>query len=90
MAEKKFGKFIHWVSEQLKQNDKKKHFFYAIPVGFLFTELCVLGLASGMEFKDETRGGIGWSWPDWICTMLGGLIGQILQIGVILLLCLIF
>lgn len=68
----------------LKAQDKKKHFLYAIPVGFIFTILCVLGLASGMEYKDKLRGGEGWNWKDWWATMLGGLIGQILQIILIL------
>lgn len=43
-----------------------------------------MGLASGMEFKDKKKGG-KWDWEDWIATMLGGLIGQGLQILLILL-----
>lgn len=30
-----------------------KHFAYAIPCGFVGTELFVLGLAVGMEFKGQ-------------------------------------
>lgn len=30
-----------------------KHFGLAIPIGMVFTILCVLGCASGMEFKDR-------------------------------------
>lgn len=56
-----------------------RHFLYAIPIGLVFTILCVLGVASGMEFKDEQWGG-KWDWLDWTCTMLGGLIGQALQL----------
>lgn len=65
---------MSWFTE----SNRNKHFFYAIPVGFFFTILCVLGCASGMEFKD-------WQWGgkpdivDWAATMLGGLIGQALQ-----------
>lgn len=58
------------------------HFGYAIPIGFVFTILCVLGVASGMEFKDKQWGG-RWDWSDWLCTMLGGLIGQIVQLLII-------
>jgi hypothetical protein len=43
-----------------------------------------MGVASGMEFKDKEYGN-RWDWADWTCTMLGGLVGQALQIAVILL-----
>lgn len=62
----------------LKSN-RDKHFIYAIPIGLLFTMLCVLGVASGMEFKDKLYGN-KWDWLDWIFTIFGGIIGQILQI----------
>lgn len=58
---------------------------YAIPIGLVFTILCVLGVASGMEFKDKMYGNY-WDWYDWLFTMLGGLVGQIIQIILILLL----
>lgn len=61
-----------------------KHFLYAIPCGLLLTILFVLGLASGMEFKFKQWGG-KWDWLDLLATVLGGLIGQAIQIGVILL-----
>lgn len=62
----------------LKSN-RDKHFIYAIPIGLIFTILCVLGVASGMEFKDKLYGN-KWDWLDWIFTIFGGIIGQILQI----------
>jgi hypothetical protein len=31
-----------------------------------------------MEFKDKQWGG-KWDWGDWLCTMLGGLVGQAVQ-----------
>lgn len=65
---------MSWITE----SNRLKHFAYAIPVGFFFTEYCVLGLASGMEFKDKSWGG-KWDWLDWTATMLGGLIGQALR-----------
>lgn len=68
----------------LNDSNRMKHFLYAIPCGLLLTILFVLGLASGMEFKDKQWGG-KWDWLDLLATVLGGLIGQAIQIGVILL-----
>jgi hypothetical protein len=68
----------------LNESNRMKHFLYAIPCGLLLTILFVLGLASGMEFKDKQWGG-KWDWLDLLATVLGGLIGQAIQIGVILL-----
>lgn len=62
-----------------------QHFGYAIPIGMVFTILCVLGVASGLEFKDKQWGG-RWDWKDWACTMLGGVVGQIVQLLIIWLL----
>lgn len=59
-----------------------KHLKYAILPSALFTILFVAGLASGMEFKDKMYGG-KWDWLDWIATMIGGTIGQAIQIGLI-------
>ena len=63
-------------------SNRWKHFLLAIPIGLIFTILCVLGCASGMEFKDKCWGG-KWDWLDWTTTMLGGMVGQILQLGII-------
>lgn len=60
-------------------SNRWKHFLLAVPLGLAFTLLCVLGCASGMEFKDKQWGG-RWDWLDWLATMLGGLVGQALQI----------
>lgn len=72
--DKLFSNKTHW-----------QHFAYAIPIGLVFTILCVLGVASGMEFKDKQWGG-KWDWADWTCTMIGGAIGQALQVVLILIL----
>ncbi len=56
-----------------------QHFGWAIPIGAAFTILCVLGVASALEFKDRQWGG-KWDWQDWLCTMLGGLLGQTIQL----------
>lgn len=61
---------------------RRQHFAYAIPIGVVLTILCVLGVASGMEFKDKQWGGL-WDWKDWLCTMLGGLVGQVVQVIII-------
>lgn len=63
----------------LKESNRYKHFFYAIPIGFVFTLLAVVGCASGMEYKDKLYGN-KWDWLDWLATILGGLVGQSLQI----------
>lgn len=67
----------------LKESNRMKHLLFAIPIGFLFTILCVLGVASGMELKDRMYGN-KWDWLDWIATMLGGLIGQIVHIAIVI------
>lgn len=63
----------------MKESNRTKHLLYAIPIGFLFTILCVLGVASGMEFKDREYNG-KWDWLDWLATMIGGILGQTLFI----------
>ena len=67
---------------RLKRSNRNKHFLYAIPIGVVLTILCVIGLASGLEFKDKLYGN-KWDWLDWLATILGGLIGQIIQISII-------
>ena len=62
-----------------------KHFAYAIPCGCVGTELFVLGLAVGMEFKDRMYGG-RFDWLDIAATVLGGIVGQLLQVALIILL----
>lgn len=64
------------------ESNRWKHFLYAVPVGFVFTILCVLGLATGMEFKDKLYGG-EYDLIDWPLTMLGGTVGQAMQLFVI-------
>lgn len=71
---------MSWITE----SNRMKHFSYAIPIGLIFTILCVLGCAFGMEFKDKQNGG-KFDWLDIAATMLGGLVGQIIQILILLL-----
>ena len=69
----------------LKESNRTKHLLYVIPIGFVFTILAVLGCAFGMEFKDKQWGG-KFDWLDIAATMIGGAIGQLLQVILILLL----
>ena len=67
----------------LQESNRDKHFLYAIPIGLIFTILCVIGVASGMEYKDKLKGG-KWDWLDWLATIFGGVIGQVFQVLIIL------
>lgn len=65
-----------------KESNRDKHFLYAIPCGIIGTQLFVLGLATGMEFKDHMYKK-EWDWIDWLMTNAGGLIGQAIQAGIL-------
>ena len=67
----------------LKESNRPEHLLYAIPIGLIFTILAVLGCAFGMEFKDKEYGN-KFDWLDISATMIGGAIGQLLQIIIIL------
>lgn len=71
---------MNWI----KESNRQKHLLYAIPIGLVFTILAVLGCAFGMEFKDKQYGG-KFDWLDIAATMIGGAIGQLIQIVIILL-----
>lgn len=81
---------MSWFTE----SNRYKHFLLAIPFGVVFTILCALGLALGMEFKDchyangdkplRDWNWSNWDWLDFAATILGGLVGQIIQIAIIL------
>lgn len=66
----------------LKESNRPKHLLYAIPCGIIGTILFVAGLAVGMEFKDKQHGG-KFDWLDIAATMIGGTIGQAIQIALI-------
>lgn len=66
---------MNWI----KESNRLKHLLYAIPIGLIFTILAVLGCAFGMEFKDYQYGG-KFDWLDITATMIGGAIGQLIQI----------
>lgn len=68
----------------LKESNRIKHLLYAIPIGLVFTILAVLGCAFGIEFKDRQYGN-SFDWLDVAATMIGGAVGQVLQIILIML-----
>lgn len=65
---------MSWITE----SNRQKHFWYAIPCGFLLTILFVAGLAAGMEFKDKSYGD-KWDWFDFLATILDDLSYQTTQ-----------
>ena len=67
---------MNWI----KESNRPKHLLYAIPAGALF----VAGLAAGMEFKDRDWGG-KWDWLDIVATLIGGAIGQLIQVLILIL-----
>lgn len=69
----------------LKESNRPKHLLYAIPSAFIGTILFAAGLAFGMEFKNKQWGG-KFDWLDIAATLIGGIIGQFLQIIFILVL----
>lgn len=67
-----------WISK----SNRLKHLLYAIPIGFVGTILMVFGVAAGMEWKDHQWGG-RFDWLDFFATMIGGIIGQLIQLLII-------
>lgn len=63
----------------LLESNRLKHFCYAIPIGFVLSILCVIGVAFGMEWKDREYGN-EFDWLDILATVLGGVIGQVLSL----------
>lgn len=68
----------------LKESNRYKHLLYAIPIGLILTILAVIGCAFGMEFKDWQYGN-KFDWLDILATLIGGIIGQILQVLLLIL-----
>ena len=72
------------------ESNRQWHFLGALGLSFLFTFFCGLGAALGMEFKDVQRSNTetnpfkytdwsAWDWLDFLATILGSIVGQILQ-----------
>lgn len=79
----------------IKESNRIKHLVGGAILSLFFTILCTLGCAGGMEFKDchysngdkpfKEWNWNSWDWLDFSATMIGGLIGQVIQIIIILL-----
>lgn len=69
---------MSWITE----SNRQYHFLYAIPIGLIGTILMVIGVAFGLEFKDYKYGN-KFDWLDLLATLLGGLVGQLLQLIII-------
>lgn len=66
----------------LNESNRPLHLKYGIPTALFGTIVFTAGVAVGMEFKDwQNRG--KFDWLDIAATMIGGLIGQILQLCII-------
>lgn len=68
----------------LKESNRIKHLILGIPTALIGTILFTLGLSLGMEFKDKEYGN-NFDWLDVSATLIGGAIGQILQIIILIL-----
>lgn len=69
-----------WITE----SNRDKHLLYAIPCALIGSIVFVVGLAIGMEYKDKVYGN-KFDWLDIAATLIGGSIGQAIQIGLIFL-----
>ena len=88
---------MSWIME----SNRQWHFLGAAALSTLFTFFCGLGVAIGMEFKDVQYNNPGsnpwnyknwssWDWLDFLATVLGALVGQIIQLLLIWIIILIF
>lgn len=77
----RFGCPKNWFSE----SNRWKHFVGGAVLALFGTFFCSLGAAGGMEFKDVQWSGSwkNWDWLDFLATILGGLLGEGLQILII-------
>lgn len=66
----------------LLESNRPKHLVGGFILGLTLTFLCALGCAGGMEFKDRQWGG-KWDWLDFAATLLGGFLGQAIQLLII-------
>ena len=49
-------KIIKMIPKWIKQNNRYKHLFYAISIGFFLTLICVVGVVSRLKYKDKLYG----------------------------------
>lgn len=73
----------------LKESNRLAHIKYGLLSALVGTLIFTIGLAIGMEFKDKQYGG-KFDWLDIAATIIGGIVGQLLQVSIISLIYLIF
>ena len=73
----------------LKESNRLAHIKYGLLSALVGTLIFTTGLAIGMEFKDKQYGN-KFDWLDVAATIIGGIVGQLLQICIISLIYLIF
>lgn len=66
----------------IKESNRWKHLIGGFILGLVLTILCAIGCAGGMEFKDKQWGG-RWDWLDFLATVIGGVLGQAVQVLII-------
>lgn len=74
------SKIFNW----LKESNRWKHLLGGLLIGFGANSIyCAayagIGIASALELKDKLWGG-KWDWYDWIVTILGTTIGQLIRL----------
>lgn len=73
----------------LKESNRPDHIKYGLLSALVGTLIFTTGLAIGMEFKDKQYGG-KFDWLDVAATIIGGIVGQLIQICIISLIYLTF
>lgn len=68
----------------LLESNRMQHLAVGIVTALTLTILSTIGAAFAAEYKDKAHGGL-FDWLDIAATMIGGVIGQLIQIGIILL-----
>lgn len=69
---------MSWIVE----SNRMKHLLYAIPIALIGTFIMIIGVAFGLEFKDKQYGN-QFDWLDILATLIGGVIGQLIQLLII-------
>ena len=66
----------------MKESNRPRHVLYGFIGALIGTLLFAVGLAIGKEYGDKTWGG-RFDWFDLWATLIGGIIGQIVQLLIV-------